>query len=456
MTTTAPETLTMELHPHQLEALRWLIDHPKALLADDVGLGKTIEVIALLEHLRLGGKFRGPCPVLWITDASVVESTREKVLEFAPMLTVLTQNDLAMKKTRKGRDLYDAEWAPLGPDITILSYSQANAWRESLPKFFPELECVVLDEVTSVKGGGVTHQSIGDLTARAPRVIGMTATPYETHPLETYNILKVIGTPNLWRTGDFNERIVEWRPGYFLPGTSKWVKEKPIGIKPTGLDEFRMYLHQVMLRRTADDVGLPLPVQVGEALRWIPLSAAQQAAYGAAERYAVGLAKHARQKRAGRINLDESTLIDAATEKVHAVGPEKVIIGCETLDVVDEVVRRLEQLGVGVRSIDGKMKQQDRAAAIADHRDDPDVRVLVASSVLERGLDLQYCRILISLDATDNPQREHQREGRVRRIGSPHDTYEHLTLMPDTPQAHKRFAGLERKRADAASLGLGR
>ncbi len=117
---------------------------------------------------------------------------------------------------------------------------------------------------------------------------------------------------------------------------------------------------------------------------------------------------------------------------------------------------RLEKLGIRVRSIEGKLKPHERSKAISEFRHRPDIRVLVGSSVLERGLDLQFCRVLISLDATDNPQREHQREGRLRRIGSPHQTYEHLTLLPNTPQMRRRMASLRRKEADAANLGLGR
>ncbi len=65
-----------------------------------------------------------------------------------------------------------------------------------------------------------------------------------------------------------------------------------------------------MLRRTADDVGLKLPMRVGETIRWIKPGASQQTAYAAAEKYSAGLTKYMIQKSAARISGSDSSLID--------------------------------------------------------------------------------------------------------------------------------------------------
>jgi hypothetical protein len=78
--------------------------------------------------------------------------------------------------------------------------------------------------------------------------------------------------------------------------------------------------------------------------------------------------------------------------------------------------------------------------------------VLLGSRVLERGLNLQHCRLLISLDPSWNPARERQREGRIRRIGSQHPTYEHIVLLPDTALTGIKMSKLARKANTAAAV----
>ena len=59
-----PEFLTEELHPHQLHALNWLNclwrQNTNAILADETGLGKTVQTITFLYSLFKEGHCDGP------------------------------------------------------------------------------------------------------------------------------------------------------------------------------------------------------------------------------------------------------------------------------------------------------------------------------------------------------------------------------------------------------------
>ncbi|WP_425460868.1 C-terminal helicase domain-containing protein [Lapillicoccus jejuensis] len=92
----------------------------------------------------------------------------------------------------------------------------------------------------------------------------------------------------------------------------------------------------------------------------------------------------------------------------------------------------------------------DRDDAVERFRDDPNLPLLLGSRVLEYGLNLQFANTLISVGVSYNPARERQREGRLRRIGSPHRTIRHWVVLPDTPQTRSQLETLDRKGTDAA------
>lgn len=441
------------LLPHQLEAVEWLRNHPKALLADDVGLGKTIEVAAYLCSLVTEKKFiLGHERILWITSASLIGQTAAELGRFVPALLVLTQNDPLFKsqKTSKARDTYGALF-PTGPDILMVSHEYAARNGDVLFARFGTASVVVIDETMKLKGEGTNPMRVRDLIARIPRIVAMTATPYENDPTETFRVLQLPNPPGLWSKRAFDEQFVEWQEAYTIPSTGQYVPAKATGFLPGRLEEFRSFLNGVMLRRTADEVGLRLPIRTGETVRWVPLNPAQRAAFDAIQ--GKGGIAHLKRNQSGRHAGGSSALVDAFMDVLRAdFSDEQVIVCCESLAVLPLVEEQLRGAGIGFVSVEGATPKKDRDQALMRFREDPDVLVFLGSKVLELGLNLQHVRVLVSLDSSYNPQREAQREGRIRRIGSPHDTYVHLTLMPDTPTARAKWDALARKRQEAFSL----
>jgi SNF2 family DNA or RNA helicase len=426
------------LKPHQSDGLTWLLEHKRALLADDVGLGKTVQALALIGALLDAGDPSVQAPVLWLTDPALVDQTAGEVRRFLPAVTVLASTDPDFKDTQKA-DRSRAERFPGGiPQILMANYQQACAKRSLLTwEAFSSPGLVVLDEAMSLKGGGQTWKAVRRLLGNAGRVVAMTATPVENHAYETFLILELLGPAGLWPRRVFDNEFIEWDQ---YPGQAP----RPVDLLPHKRREFSGFLQGVMLRRTEANAGLTLPTRVEEEYRKVPLSRTQHREY-----------THARRRRG--MNLDthlksvalshngHSSLLDACVEEIEARPSEKVVVYCENLEPLDLLAERLEESGVSFRAIRGASDLEDRTTAVEDFRDDPDVRVLLGTRVIERGLNLQHARVLISLVQSYNPAREHQREGRIRRLGSPHRTYEHLVLEPDVPQAGRRNRILQEK-----------
>ena len=73
--------------------------------------------------------------------------------------------------------------------------------------------------------------------------------------------------------------------------------------------------------------------------------------------------------------------------------------------------------------------ESEQSFARAD-RDDDEVDVLISTDVLSEGQNLQQAQAVLSYDMPWNPQRVVQRNGRVIRLRSPHDTAYLYTLLP--------------------------
>jgi len=67
----------------------------------------------------------------------------------------------------------------------------------------------------------------------------------------------------------------------------------------------------------------------------------------------------------------------------------------------------------------------------AEVKPEDQIDVLVSTDVLSEGQNLQDCGVIINYDLTWNPIRLVQRNGRIDRIGSPHETVEIFNMFPE-------------------------
>jgi SNF2 family DNA or RNA helicase len=450
----AATAMRATLYPHQAEAVAWLLGHPRALLAHATGLGKTVEGIAYIAALSQHGelpllrssKQASQCRALWVTDATLLEQTRRSIARFLPGFTV----EVGGPSGQRGHKRWRATYGDFGPDILLMNYELVNSRKHWLDTFTPAL--VVMDEIGKIRNGGAQWKAVRTVSRRAPRSVGMTASWLQNSPADLHRILDAIGTPELWPYKTFEERFCTmrythtdaWGRDHYTP--DDWTDD------PRQLGEMRTYLDGCMHQLDIGAVGLALPERVGSTQRWVQLSHAEQRAYDTAAKWR-GLHGHQRREKAPKTAGADSALIAALMEELSAREPGQAIVYCESLDMLALAGERFSTSGVTHVVIEGKVSQEDRTKAVDAFRAG-EVRVLLGSRVLEHGLDLQHCRVLISVDSSWNPERERQREGRIRRIGSPHATCEHLTLLPDTPHTRNKLATVEKKSRLADAIFL--
>ncbi|HEX7293420.1 MAG TPA: DEAD/DEAH box helicase, partial [Solirubrobacterales bacterium] len=125
-------------------------------------------------------------------------------------------------------------------------------------------------------------------------------------------------------------------------------------------------------------------------------------------------------------------------ELLKAEEPEQAIIFCRTKIGASRLEKTLKDKGLDVKALHGDMSQGSRDGvmiAFKDHR----VRLLVATDIAARGLDIEHVTHVINYDVPNSSEVYVHRIGRTGRVGR---TGRAITLV--TPAERKEIARIER------------
>ncbi|MGH2982587.1 MAG: DEAD/DEAH box helicase [Solirubrobacterales bacterium] len=126
-------------------------------------------------------------------------------------------------------------------------------------------------------------------------------------------------------------------------------------------------------------------------------------------------------------------------ELLRAEEPEQAIIFCRTKIGAARLDRTLQDKGLDVKALHGDMSQGQRDGvmiAFKEHR----VRLLVATDIAARGLDIEHVTHVINYDVPDTTDSYVHRIGRTGRVGR---TGRAITLV--TPSQEKEIPRIERE-----------
>jgi len=181
---------SVDLNPHQIEAALFAIRNPLqqgVLLADEVGLGKTIE--AALVVCQLWAERRRK--LLIIAPASLRKQWAQELLEkFAVPTTVL--DAVALRKQSAGSAL-DTLQRMVGKTVIIMSY-QFAARLEAELRAIP-WDVVVIDEAHKLRNAHRPSNRTGQALRRAlegRKKLLLTATPLQNSLMELYGLSTLI------------------------------------------------------------------------------------------------------------------------------------------------------------------------------------------------------------------------------------------------------------------------
>ena len=162
----------VHLHPHQIEAALFALKHPLhegVMLADEVGLGKTIEAGLALCQLWTERKRR----LLVVCPASLRKQWQEELHE---------------KFALPGR-IAESSLPPFADGVLIMSYEFARKYAEQLQA--TDWDCVVLDEAHKLRNAYKDSNKIGQalrIAFAGKKKLLLTATPLQNSLMELYGL----------------------------------------------------------------------------------------------------------------------------------------------------------------------------------------------------------------------------------------------------------------------------
>jgi SNF2 family DNA or RNA helicase len=220
----------LERLPHQIETVRRVLRHFRGgvLLADEVGLGKTIEAGLLLREYLLRGMIKR---VLILVPPSLVSQWHEELS---------TKFALDFTTAEGGQNIKDRFWQETDRVLASLALAKSTRHFEAVSACAWDL--VVVDEAHHCRNRATRNWQLVNALQRR-RMLLLTATPVQNDLLELYNLLTLLEPGHLKTEADFKRN-------YVRRGNPR---------DPRNRERLRELLGQVMIRNTRSLVSVDLP-----------------------------------------------------------------------------------------------------------------------------------------------------------------------------------------------------
>ncbi|MGB0652525.1 MAG: SNF2-related protein [Thermoplasmatota archaeon] len=430
----------IQILDHQVSAsLRVLNDlQGRAILADEVGLGKTIEAGIVMKELISRGRARD---ILILTPAALAGQWQQELWDkFGERFT--KHDDPEFRGFGEGPD------GTYNHNKVVASIDTAKSSLHYPDIIGREWDLVVIDEAHYLKNKKTQRYSLADdITARY--AILLTATPIQNNLMELYNLINLIKPGLLGTLQHFEEEYIGDAQGRVLLHAGR----------------LQDLLRQVMVRNRRAETGLKFPERVVETHR-IQASKGEYELHKAVSNFIrsfkgafeshlalmilereVASSAPALARTLGNMmpKVEDQDALLAMEELQHRAESikrnakvnlilelakntkDKMIVFTQFRETQELLSRRLKQDGVENIKYHGQLSAGRRRRALEEFRG-TGAQVLVCTDSGSEGLNLQFCHILINYDLPWNPMRVEQRIGRVHRIGQEKDQVVILNL----------------------------
>lgn len=398
---------TLKPFPYQDEGSDWLSIRKAAFLADEAGLGKTVQAIKGAE--KVGA---------------------EAILIFCPKSAVQVWHSEFRR------------WWPGGPTPVVLNFDKMSINADqNADKLSPEARSVlnsqhwdllIIDEAHRLKTYGAhrTQNIYGKIKGKADRVWLLSATPTPNHNGELYSHLKALAPSYIRAASGHVMAQTEFEDEFCRVEHHPRFGRHVVGNSPTGTQKLKQIIAPMVLRRRKREVLPQLPPLrfVAHPLtdwdRKIDASKTLEAFKPPAEAQADPDAllqwlrsdkvEFSSERRATGI-MKVPGVVDTIMDMIDD-GQRKLLVFGIHRDVLDGIQRALP--GLGFARIDGGTSQKDREKAVEDFMTKDDCEIFLGQiQACGEALTLTAGSEVLFAEASWTPSENYQAACRAHRIG---------------------------------------
>ena len=424
--------------PHQLETAKQVIENMngKAILADEVGLGKTIEAGLILKEYMIRGLVK---KVLILVPASLVTQWAIE-LNSKFFIPAVTQRKSYV-------------WEQCDVVVSSIDTAKRNPHRDIIYNL--DYDLIIIDEAHKLKNNKTkNYEFVQNLKKKF--CLLLTATPIQNRIEEIFNLVSLL------------------KPGHLGSETAFYEKYKRDARSLNDDEHLKELVNKVMIRNRRADTGIEwtkrqvetIPIEFSPAEKdlydsismlksegdWTQTSAfsvmtLQREACSSREAVFYTLKNMLQKRENPTIAFEEQ--IEFLIKKVEAVQQnskaekaleliqqvnDKVIIFTEYRATQMYLQWYLKQHGISSVPFRGGFKRgkKDWMRELFQKH----AQVLIATEAGGEGINLQFCNHIINFDLPWNPMRLEQRIGRIHRLGQEKDVMIYNFAIKGTVEEH--------------------
>ncbi|WP_077618772.1 DEAD/DEAH box helicase [Bacillus sinesaloumensis] len=426
--------------PHQLEVAKQVVEkmNGKAILADEVGLGKTIEAGLILKEYMIRGLVK---KVLILVPASLVS-------QWAAELNQKFYIPAVQQKKSYMWEQYDVI-------VSSIDTAKRSPHREIV--YEQDYDLIIIDEAHKLKNNKTkNYEFVQNLKKKF--CLLLTATPIQNRIEEIFNLVSLLKPGHLGNQENFEEAF---------------------GKKSRSIDDhehLKELVNKVMIRNRRDDTGIEWTKRKVETVP-IEFSETEQDLYDAISNYRSDLSGFSssmfsiltlqREACSSReaVYFTLKKMLEKKNEDGSAAVPEDMVMGL--MKKVEQVTQnsKAEKAVELIKQIDDKViifteyratqmylqwyLQQNGISSVPFRggfkRGKKDwmrelfkgkFQVLIATEAGGEGINLQFCNHIINYDLPWNPMRLEQRIGRIHRLGQEKDVHIYNFATKNTVEEH--------------------
>lgn len=434
-----------QLLPFQHIGVEFIREVKFGLIADKVGLGKTVQGFSAAQALWEDGEIQ-KCFI-------VVPSSLKKKWQ-RDIKNLLGVDAFILEGLKEERPKMYEKWMNGDDLFMIISYDTFRIdYNIYMHNFLPKLFGIIFDEVQRLKNKSTQRSEAMKSIASHPYCnarIGLSATYIETGLHDMFGAMYVIDDQVF---GDnymsFADKYLEISYMGKITGASKE------GVK---LARNRMKLCSVRRRKpqVKDQLQAFLP-KVNENTLWLSLSKEEKQLYNEILEGVTDKIEDLEKKGqvSGAIAITQMQLLQQAVLSTEMFGyrvkksskiealiemlPEiieenKVIIFCHFTKFIDFLEKALKKAGINCYAMHGSRKEgydKNRQRVVDEFSESKDTHVLITSDILAEGIDCPAASYVINCDLLWNPAKMIQRAGRIDRLNQKAENLYVINLLAE-------------------------